>query len=220
MAKGLRASRTKKNNQALSKRVFGPVEAARNERLSAKLLALAQQPKAPREEMEIEKESADKDSGAAAEGTPSLSIPIPQSFTSNSRDHAFLLTPPSTPPLDNNMPATPILDRAGQLAMAQEQLFYHMLGASSDVLGFDEDGDLPDSSPRRRSPADADVMQDDDADGAPLTRTTTQDRSVTKQKADRALKKSKIAKRKAAPKPQNAMRFGGGVKKKTRKGGK
>jgi hypothetical protein len=54
MAKGLRASRTKKNNQALSKRVFGPVEAARNERLSAKLLALAQQPKAPREEMEIE----------------------------------------------------------------------------------------------------------------------------------------------------------------------
>ena len=163
MAKGLRASRTKKNNQALSKRVFGPVEAARNERLSAKLLALAQQPKAPREEMEIEKgrqtqhqrmrifatetdassiESADKDSGAAAEGTPSLSIPIPQSFTSNSRDHAFLLTPPSTPPLDNNMPATPILDRAGQLAMAQEQLFYHMLGASSDVLGFDEDGDL------------------------------------------------------------------------------
>jgi uncharacterized protein YggU (UPF0235/DUF167 family) len=166
MAKGLRASRTKKNNQALSKRVFGPVEAARNERLSAKLLALAQQPKAPREEMEIENgrqprhqrtrisatepdtlftESADKDSGAAAEGTPSLSIPIPQSFTSNSRDHALLLTPPSTPPLDNNnnnIPASPILDRAGQLAMAQEQLFYHMLGASSDVLGFDEDGDL------------------------------------------------------------------------------
>jgi hypothetical protein len=162
MAKGLRASRTKKNNQALSKRVFGPVEAARNERLSAKLLALAQQPKAPREEMEIEKgkkpqhrrmrlyctdtdksstESADKDSGAAAEGTPSLSIPIPQSFTSNSRDHA-LLTPPPTPSLDNNMPATPILDHAGQLAMAQEQLFYHLLGASSDVLGFDEDGDL------------------------------------------------------------------------------
>jgi len=170
MAKGLRASRTKKNNQALSKRVFGPVEAARNERLSAKLLALAQQPKAPREEMEIEKgertqhqrtrtrmrihttetntsltESGDKDSGAAAEGTPSLSIPIPQCFTSSSRDHA-LLTPPSTPLFNNNnnnnMPATPILDHAGQLAMAQEQLFYHLLGASSDVLGFDEDGDL------------------------------------------------------------------------------
>jgi len=162
MAKGLRASRTKKNNQALSKRVFGPVEAARNERLSAKLLALAQQPKAPREEMEIEKgrriqhqrmrnaatktdtvptESADKDSGAVAEGTPSLSIPIPQSFTSNRRNHAPL-TPPSTPRLDNNVPVTPILDRVGQLAMAQEQLFYHLLGASSDVMGFDDNGDL------------------------------------------------------------------------------
>lgn len=66
--------------------------------------------------------------------------------------------------------------------------------------------------------SDADVMQDDDADGAPLTKTTTNDRSVTKQKADRALKKSKIQKRKAAPKPQNAMRFGGA--KKTRKGGR
>jgi hypothetical protein len=72
----------------------------------------------------------------------------------------------------------------------------------------------------RSADADADVMQDDDANGAPLTKTTTNDRSVTKQKADRALKKSKIAKRKAAPKPSNAMRFGGGVKKKTRKGGK
>jgi hypothetical protein len=68
--------------------------------------------------------------------------------------------------------------------------------------------------------ADPNVMQDDDVDGAPLTRTTTTDRSVTKQKADRALKKAKIQKRKAAPKPSNAMRFGAGTKKKTRKGGK
>jgi uncharacterized protein YggU (UPF0235/DUF167 family) len=160
MAKGLRASRTKKNNQALSKRVFGPVEAARNERLSAKLLALAQQPKAPREEMEIEKgtqtrhkvlqpvaiadrsfaDTADKESGATAEGTPSLSIPIPKSITFN--DQQQLLTPPSTPPTSNNAPANPILDRAGQHAMAQEQLFFHLLGASSDILGFDEEGDL------------------------------------------------------------------------------
>lgn len=163
MAKGLRASRTKKNNQALSKRVFGPVEAARNERLSAKLLALAQQPKAPREEMEIEKgmqtrhkpfqpvaaadrliaDTADKESGATAEGTPSLSIPIPKSIASTSHHHhQQLLTPPFTPPTSNNTPANPILDIAGQHAMAQEQLFFHLLGASSDVLGFDEEGDL------------------------------------------------------------------------------
>ncbi|GAB7322810.1 hypothetical protein MBLNU13_g05379t1 [Cladosporium sp. NU13] len=239
MAKGLRASRTKKNNQALSKRVFGPVEAARNERLSAKLLALAQQPKAPREEMEIEKDTADKE--ATAEGTPSLSIPIPKSIASKDHHHQ-LLTPPSTPPTSNNTPTNPILDRAGQHAMAQEQLFFHLLGASSDILGFDEGGDLrlafntgmnllngatehrtgrdiklTEALAGARS-ADPDAMQDDGADGAPLTRTTTMERSITKQKADRAQKKARIQKRKAAPKPSNAMRFS--AKKKTRKGGK
>lgn len=157
MAKGLRSSRNKKNNQTLSKRVFAPVEAARNERLSAKLLALAQEAKAPKEEMDIEKgtqktchrhletatdmistETADKDSGAAAEGTPSLSIPIPKSIASPTQ----LLTPPSTPPSTQETSATPILDGAGQLVVAEEQLFYHLLGASTDIMGFNEAGDL------------------------------------------------------------------------------
>lgn len=80
--------------------------------------------------------------------------------------------------------------------------------------GNDRDIKLTQALTGARS-ADPDAMQDD---GAPLTRTTTQERSVTKQKADRALKKAKIQKRKANPKPQNAMRFGGA--KKTRKGGR
>ncbi|KAN0102947.1 Protein of unknown function (DUF2423) domain containing protein [Hyaloscypha variabilis] len=45
MAKGARASTKKANNQKLKSRVFGPVETARTERLSAKLLELASQPK-------------------------------------------------------------------------------------------------------------------------------------------------------------------------------
>lgn len=45
MAKGARASTRKANNAALKSRVFGPVEDARTQRLSAKLLELAQQPK-------------------------------------------------------------------------------------------------------------------------------------------------------------------------------
>ena len=45
MAKGARASTKKANNQKLKSRVFGPVESARTERLSAKLLELASQPK-------------------------------------------------------------------------------------------------------------------------------------------------------------------------------
>lgn len=45
MGKSQRSSRIKTNNQALKKKVFGPVETARNERQNAKLLALAQQGK-------------------------------------------------------------------------------------------------------------------------------------------------------------------------------
>lgn len=41
MAKGLRASSKKANRSLLRQNVFGPVEAARKERLSAKLLELA-----------------------------------------------------------------------------------------------------------------------------------------------------------------------------------
>lgn len=55
MAKSARATRLKVNRQALRSRVFRPVEDARTERLSAKLLELAAQPK-PREaeRMEVE----------------------------------------------------------------------------------------------------------------------------------------------------------------------
>ncbi|QPC68114.1 hypothetical protein HYE67_010345 [Fusarium culmorum] len=45
MAKSSRASTKKANNRRLVKNVFGPAEAARNERLSAKLLEVAKQPK-------------------------------------------------------------------------------------------------------------------------------------------------------------------------------
>ncbi|TKA63671.1 hypothetical protein B0A55_11292 [Friedmanniomyces simplex] len=60
MARSARSSAIKKNKSGLRKKVFGPVETARNERLNAKLLELAQQPKAPRPEMDVEEESASK----------------------------------------------------------------------------------------------------------------------------------------------------------------
>jgi hypothetical protein len=44
MAKGARATSRKANNVRLKKNVFGPVENARMERISAKLLELAAQP--------------------------------------------------------------------------------------------------------------------------------------------------------------------------------
>ncbi|KAH7041132.1 uncharacterized protein B0I36DRAFT_312205 [Microdochium trichocladiopsis] len=45
MAKSSRSSTRKANNQRLKANVFGPVESARAERLSAKLLEIAAQPK-------------------------------------------------------------------------------------------------------------------------------------------------------------------------------
>lgn len=48
MAKSSRASTRKANNQRLAKSLFGPVESARAERLSAKLLEIASQSKAER----------------------------------------------------------------------------------------------------------------------------------------------------------------------------
>lgn len=59
MAKSKRASVIKNNNQRLKKNVFGPVEAARLERISAKLLELAAQPK-PIKEVEMETVNEDE----------------------------------------------------------------------------------------------------------------------------------------------------------------
>ncbi|KAL2128579.1 hypothetical protein VTI74DRAFT_9004 [Chaetomium olivicolor] len=59
MAKSARSSTIKSNNQRLKKNVFGPVEAARAERLSAKLLAIAAQPK-PQKDVEMNEEPADE----------------------------------------------------------------------------------------------------------------------------------------------------------------
>lgn len=50
MAKSSRASTRKANNQRLKENVFGPVEDARQQRLAAKLLEIASQPKPVLEE--------------------------------------------------------------------------------------------------------------------------------------------------------------------------
>lgn len=59
MAKSSRASTRKANNQRLVSKVFGPVEDARQQRLAAKLLEIASQPKpVPEKEM---KDAAEED---------------------------------------------------------------------------------------------------------------------------------------------------------------
>lgn len=54
MAKGLRSSRNKANKSKLRSNVFGPVEIARKERLSAKTIGLASKPQPkPDEDMKM-----------------------------------------------------------------------------------------------------------------------------------------------------------------------
>lgn len=57
MAKGARSSSNKANNSKLKSKVFGPVENARTERLSAKLLELASQPKPKPEKEDVAMEA-------------------------------------------------------------------------------------------------------------------------------------------------------------------
>ena len=53
MAKSSRASTRKANNRRLKANVFGPVESARAQRLSARLLELASQPKPEAKEVKV-----------------------------------------------------------------------------------------------------------------------------------------------------------------------
>jgi hypothetical protein len=58
MAKSSRSSTRKANNQRLKAKVFGPVETARAQRLNARLLELAKQPKAEASDLKMD-EGAD-----------------------------------------------------------------------------------------------------------------------------------------------------------------
>jgi hypothetical protein len=169
MAKSARATSVKKNRQNLKKNVFGPVEAARNERLSAKLLELASKAKPPRPEMEVEQdgmtqldnktrihtlesnqytstestnpseEASENKTTEGASNSPSISIPIPACLLHH---HDHLPTPPLTPTLDASATTTPILDTSAQKVLAKEMLFFHLLGTSTDIIGFDDNGEL------------------------------------------------------------------------------
>lgn len=69
MAKSSRASTKKANNQRLKSAVFGPVESARNERLSAKLLEIARQAKPERKaEEDDEMKGVEADAEETAKG--------------------------------------------------------------------------------------------------------------------------------------------------------
>ncbi|KAK5162386.1 hypothetical protein LTR04_003899 [Oleoguttula sp. CCFEE 6159] len=119
MAKSSRSSVRKTNNAKLKSRVFGPVEAARTQRLSARLLDLASQSKPPRTEMEVEKDSKEQSNTEAAESEPAAEGASSQ-----------LLSPPLRSLFKHTEQGT------------SHDLFYQILGVCSDIRGFSPEGDL------------------------------------------------------------------------------
>ncbi|KAF3024353.1 hypothetical protein E8E14_014171 [Neopestalotiopsis sp. 37M] len=105
MAKSSRASTIKTNNQRLKAKVFGPVEQARRERLSAKLLEIASAPKPEKPEAENEMKIVDDETEAKAEqddGKENLAAAIttmdvdkPSSNTRNSKNRIAKRKKPS-----------------------------------------------------------------------------------------------------------------------------
>ncbi|THX92156.1 hypothetical protein D6D08_02687 [Aureobasidium pullulans] len=151
MGKGLRSSVNKTNNRKLKKNVFGPVETARTERLSQKLMELASQPKPPKSEMEVEESGDSKQAESEAKAANAngalnaLAIPVPKSLAHQCPATAAasmnVLTPPPTPPLDISDFSKPSI-RSAHRHYADEQLFFHLLGVSTDIHGFDTFGNI------------------------------------------------------------------------------
>ncbi|KAJ9665006.1 hypothetical protein H2201_004870 [Coniosporium apollinis] len=173
MAQGLRSSVKKTNRSKLRTRVFAPVEDARTERLSAKLLELASQPRPAKTEMEVEEDAtkaetqpqADADTAAQAEGwLPCFTCRIPQSLSpkeegqhqAQKRKHKQAKKP-------------------NPHRITKDETFYHILGLSSDIIGFDAHGDLV---------LDFSNMEVDDAPAAKATSS-----SKSKKKTGRIQKK-------------------------------
>jgi hypothetical protein len=128
MAKGLRASVKKNNRTKLRSSVFGPVEAARAERLHAKLLETISQPKPEAKKADTDVDSADSTKGEAQlpKGSCFLSAKIPRSLSHQP-------TSTSTNTLDPKSLAQDNFD--------SRNLFFY-LGLSSDIVGFTEEGNL------------------------------------------------------------------------------
>jgi hypothetical protein len=140
MAKGARASSKKANRTKLRARVFGPVEAARAERLHAKMLEIIQQPKPERTEMDTAEDSK------LPEDTPAYTLA--DMFKATTTDEATkeddlpkgssALTAPIPPSLYDS-PSTALVPAEEEIALSN---LYHHLGLCSDIVGFTANGDL------------------------------------------------------------------------------
>ncbi|MCJ1419383.1 hypothetical protein MMC32_005738 [Xylographa parallela] len=108
MAKGLRASTKKANRVKLRSKVFGPVEDARTQRLSAKLLELASKPKDEDVRMEEDTATVDqKQQEKEASSEPIAEQPEEGELDRFDRPHPRILYLPfAGMDISDNIPAT------------------------------------------------------------------------------------------------------------------
>ena len=156
MAKGLRSSVKKSHRTKLRTRVFAPVEDARTERLSAKLLELASQPRPAKTDMEL-----DEDNGTNTipiTPTTLLTHQIPRRSTRSDSSPASKSDAQADVHQDQQAEGlSPCISWSIPRALSEEtadappqklerqieeDLFYSLLGVCSDIVGLDERGDL------------------------------------------------------------------------------
>ncbi|KAF2637789.1 hypothetical protein P280DRAFT_509510 [Massarina eburnea CBS 473.64] len=153
MAKGLRSSVKKSNRSKLRTRVFQPVEDARLDRLHAKLLAVAAQPKPEnpkKNEMEVDTTDGNHPHPHHHPQTLTDADPArPDAAADASKEDEFpkgssILTASIPPSLCHHATPTsmskPTPDAVADARMSEN--LYFMLGLSSDVVGFTSDGHL------------------------------------------------------------------------------
>jgi hypothetical protein len=150
MAKGLRSSVKKSNRTKLRARVFGPVVDARTERLSAKLLELAQQPKPARPDMEVDSEKGTYDPIVAsllnstnilAEAT-SEQQPAAEEAIQQAEGTSFGISCPIPVSLSDSEGDWEGEQQPKDVEEEENATFYQLLGLSADVIGFGTQGEL------------------------------------------------------------------------------
>lgn len=139
MAKSARASSKKVNHTKLRARVFGPAEKARAERIHAKLLQTIQQSKPEKTEMDIVEDCELHEISSQIACADILEATTTEAAKEDdfSKGSSVLTAPV---PRSLSDPTNSKLDPAEENCELRNLCFY--LGLCSDVLGFNEQGDL------------------------------------------------------------------------------
>lgn len=152
MAKGLRATSKKNNRVKIRSRVYAPVDEARTERLSQRLLDLASQPKPAKTEMEVDAEKG-KSPPATAQiflhfartNMSAEALTKDQDAPASTEGLSFRLSCPVPASLSNSEGGSDSgEEKHRDMEAAGDDMFYHLLGFCTDidVDGFGRGGEL------------------------------------------------------------------------------